>query len=57
MAVVEVQRAFIGKIHAQLLSPDELSELRKGFYEDISQRRLWVRRVHEYHFHTAVRLF
>ncbi len=56
LAVVEVQRAFIGKTRAQLVSPDELSELRKGFYEDISQRRLWVRRVHEYHFHTAVRL-
>ena len=56
LAVVEVQRAFIGKLRAQLISLDELSELRKGLYQDISQRLLWVRRVHQDHFHTAARL-
>ncbi len=56
LAVVEVQRALIGKVRAQLLTVAEQENLRQRFYEDLLQHRWWVRRMHDHHYHAAVRL-
>lgn len=56
LTVVEIQRAFARKVREQKISAEELKELRNYFYEDLLQRRFWVRRLQEFHYHSAVRL-
>jgi predicted nucleic acid-binding protein len=56
LAVVEVHRAFAGKARINLLSADELVELRHYFYGDLRGRRFRVKRFYDFHFHAAVRL-
>ena len=56
LAVVEVQRALVGKVRAQLLPVAEKENLHQRFYDDLLQHRWWVRRMHDHHYHAAVRL-
>ena len=56
LAVVEVQRALVGKVRAQLLTPIEHNTLRQRFYDDLLHHQWRVRRVHDHQYHAAVRL-
>ena len=56
LAVVEVQRALVGKVRAQLLTLVEKNNLRQRFHDDLLQHRWRVRRIHDHQYHAAVRL-
>lgn len=56
LAVVEIQRAFARKVREGKLSEVELEELRRAFYDDLLEWRFRVKRLRDYHYHSAVRL-
>ena len=56
LAVVEVQRALVGKVRGQLLTLVEKDTIRQRFYDDLLQHRWRVRRMHDHQYHAAVRL-
>ena len=56
LTVVEVQRAFVGKVRAREISVEELDELRQGFLEDVNKRRFEVVRLTDGHYREAEHL-
>lgn len=57
LTLTEMQRAFTRRARTQTITSDELITLRRVLYQDLQERRLRIERMHEYHHHTAVRLF
>lgn len=57
LTLTEMQRAFARRARTQIITADELSTLRRVLYQDLQERRFHIARLHEYHHHTAVRLF
>ena len=57
LTLTEVQRAFARRARTQAITADELGTLRRVLYQDLQERHLCIERMHEYHHHTAVRLF
>ncbi len=56
LAVVEVQRVFARSVRTGEILVGELDGLRDRFYRDLGQRLLEVRRLRDFHYHSAVRL-
>jgi predicted nucleic acid-binding protein len=56
LALVEVQRALCRRLRVQDISESELDDLRRGFYEDLLQRRIRVKQLQDRHYRSAVRL-
>lgn len=56
LGVVEVQRAFVGKVRSQAIAAEDLDDLRQGFLKHVNQRRFEVIRLTDEHYRTAERL-
>lgn len=56
LTVVEVQRAFVGKVRAKHVSVEELNELRHRFVDDVTQQRFVVIRLTDSLYSEAERL-
>jgi predicted nucleic acid-binding protein len=56
LGVVEVQRAFVGKVRSRAIDVEALDDLRQGFLTHVNQRRFEVVRLTDAHYRTAERL-
>jgi predicted nucleic acid-binding protein len=56
LTVVEVQSAFVRKVRKGKISLTELDVVRQRFLDDITQRRVQVVRMTDFHYRTAERL-
>ena len=56
LTVVEVQRALIGKARSSRRLKANLDRVRSFFYADLQRRMFRIRRLRDFHYHSAVRL-
>ena len=57
LTLTELQRAFARRARTRTITADDLDTLRRVLYQDLQTHQLRIERMHEYHHHTAVRLF
>ena len=56
LTVVEVQRALVGKARTSRRLGDHLDRVRSFLYADLQRRLFRIRRLRDFHYHSAVRL-